>query len=150
MKLARAVFAVAGLYGLITLVPTYFLASRIGLDDPPASTHPEFYYGFLGAALAWQLMFLVIAYDPMRYRPAMPVALIEKLAFGVAVVALYAAQRIHVQTLGMGMIDLLLGALFVVSYYLTPRALDHRASATPPARARDRLGAAPESGMPRI
>ena len=42
---------------------------RTGLDNPPPVTHPEFYYGFVGVALAFQLVFLTIASDPLKYRP---------------------------------------------------------------------------------
>lgn len=50
MKFAKRVFSVAGLYGVIVIVPMYFAEGRIGRDHPPAITHPEFYYGFLGVA----------------------------------------------------------------------------------------------------
>src|SRR5436305_1262516 len=44
---ARWTFRVAAVIGLIVLVPQYVLEGRIARDDPPAITHPEFYYGFL-------------------------------------------------------------------------------------------------------
>ena len=50
MKFAKRVFLVAGVYGVIVIVPMYFAEGRIGRDHPPAITHPEFYYGFLGVA----------------------------------------------------------------------------------------------------
>ena len=45
MKFAKYVFALAGLYGLVTLVPAYFLEAAIAASNPPAITHPEFFYG---------------------------------------------------------------------------------------------------------
>src|SRR5262245_8333336 len=114
MRFARIAFAIAGLYGLVSLIPTYFLESWIGVNDPPAITHPEYFYGFLGVAVAWQIMFLVIAFDPQRYRPAMLVGLIEKLAFGCAAVALFIAHRIAASVLALGIVDLALGALFLI------------------------------------
>ena len=48
MKFARIVFLVAGIYGLLVVAPQYFLEARIGRDTPPAITHPEFFYGFVG------------------------------------------------------------------------------------------------------
>ena len=71
MRFARWVFRLAGIYGLIVLLPQYFLEERIGRDDPPPITHPEHFYAFLGVAVAWQVAFLVIAQDPIRYRPIM-------------------------------------------------------------------------------
>jgi len=60
---------------------------------PPAINRPEFYYGFAGVTLAWQVMFLVIASDPVRYRTAMLPAVLEKAGFAIAVPVLYAADR---------------------------------------------------------
>ncbi len=84
-RFARRVFAIAGIYGLIVLVPQYFTESRIARDFPLALTHPEYFYGFLGVAIAWQLGFLVIAKDPIRFRPLMVPAMLEKLGFSVPV-----------------------------------------------------------------
>ena len=58
MKFSRWVFRIAGIYGLIVLVPQYFMEGRMGADYPPAITHPEYYYGFLGVGVAWQIAFL--------------------------------------------------------------------------------------------
>ena len=52
---ARRIFRWAGIYGLIVLVPALFLEARVGIDAPPPITHPEYYYGFIGLAIAWQL-----------------------------------------------------------------------------------------------
>src|SRR5206468_3338498 len=66
---AKRVFTIAGIYGLIVLLPLYFLERRLGEIQPPAITHPDFYYGFIGAAVAWQIVFLIIGRDPERHRP---------------------------------------------------------------------------------
>ena len=95
MTFARRVFQVAAIYGLLVLVPQYFLEGKTGRDFPPAITHPEYFYGFIGVAVAWQLAFLVIARDPVRYRPLMPVAVVEKLAFGVPAILLYATGTLE-------------------------------------------------------
>ena len=59
-RFARRVYTVAGIYGLIVMLPQYFLEDRIGRDTPPPITHPEHFYGFIGVVIAWQLAFLVI------------------------------------------------------------------------------------------
>ena len=125
MNFARRVFQVAAIYGLAVLVPQYFLEGRTGRDFPPPITHPEYYYGFVGVAVAWQLAFLVIARDPVRYRPLMPVAVVEKAAFGVPAIILYALGRLSGQMLAAGLLDLTLGVLFVLAYIRTrdPRPL---------------------------
>lgn len=122
VRFARRVFRLAAIYGVLVLVPQYFLEERIGRDTPPAITHPEYFYGFIGIALAWQLVFFIIARDPVRYRPLMLAALVEKGSFGFAAIALYLSDRLSAQMLGAGLIDLMLGALFVIAYVRTAGA----------------------------
>ena len=119
MLFGRWVFAIAGIYGLIVLTPQYFMESQIGRDYPPAITHPEFFYGFNGVALAWQVAFLVISRDPARFRPLMLPAVLEKASFGIAGWILFAQQRIPALIVGFASIDLVLGALFITAYFLT-------------------------------
>jgi hypothetical protein len=126
MVFARRVFLAAGVYGLAVLVPLYFLEGLIGRDAPPAITHPEFFYGFVGVGVAWQVAFLVIARDPARFRPLMIPAVLEKASFGFAVLALFAAGRVPVPVLLGALIDLLLGALFVAAYLGTAGGQDGR------------------------
>ena len=119
MKFARRLFTAAGVYGILVLLPQYFLEDRTGRDFPPPVTHPEHYYGFVGVALAWQVLFLLIARQPARLRPAMIPSVLEKLAFGLAVPALYLAGRVTPFLLIFAAIDLILGALFAVAYVKT-------------------------------
>ena len=120
MRFAKVVFTVAAVYGLLVLVPQYFLEERYGRDFPPPVNHPEHYYGFVGLALVWQLAFLLVARDPVRFRPMMLVAVLEKLSFGAAVPVLYSMGRVAPLVLAPACIDLLLGALFVAAYLKTP------------------------------
>jgi hypothetical protein len=115
MRFARLVFNVAAVYGILVLAPQYFMEAQVGRDYPPPITHPEYFYGFVGLALVWQFAFLLIARDPARYRPLMPIAVLEKLAFGIPAIVLSLPGRIHVTVLAAGMIDLVLGVLFAVS-----------------------------------
>jgi hypothetical protein len=121
-RFARRVFTGAAVYGLLALLPQYFLEDRLNRDFPPAITHPEHFYGFVGIAVAWQFAFLVIARDPVRYRALMPVAILEKLAFGGAAIVLFALGRIAWPVLAVGAVDLVLAALFLAAYRMTPRA----------------------------
>jgi len=119
MKFARWVYSAAGIYGILCLAPFLFLEDKIGRDYPPAITHPEHYYGFVGTALAWQLAFLIIARDPVRFRPLMLATLVEKGIFGIATIVLFSQQRIPGLVLGFGLTDLTLGLLFLASYLKT-------------------------------
>jgi hypothetical protein len=123
MKFAEIIFRVAGIWGLSTLTPLYFMFNLIGQRDPPPITHPAFFYGFVGAALAWQFAFFIIAIDPARYRPLMIPSVLEKFSYGIAVMILVAQGRMHSSDLLFGGVDLLLGTLFVIAYFRTPRRL---------------------------
>lgn len=122
MAFAKRVYLIAGTYGLFALVPQYFLEERIGRDSPPSITHPEFFYGFLGTAVAFQVVFLIVSRDPQRYRPLMIPSVLEKAGFGIATVALFLQQRLSAMTLAFGTIDLILGGLFIVAYLRTAPA----------------------------
>ena len=122
MKLARWIFAIAAVYGILVIAPLYFAEGPIAQNDPPPITHPEFFYGFVGITLAWQVVFFVIARNPVRYRPLMLVSVLEKLAFGVPAIVLFTQQRVKTMSLTFGCLDLLLGALFVLAFFSTPRA----------------------------
>ena len=120
MKFAKIIFWVAAIWGAVVITPLYFLFDIIGRQDPPPITHPGFYYGFVGVALAWQLAFCFIAADPARFRPLMIPSVAEKFCYGVTVVVLVLQRRMHNSELAFGGTDLLLGILFVVAYFKTP------------------------------
>ena len=126
MVFAKRVFLVAGVYGLVALLPQYFLETKNGVDFPPPINHPEYYYGFVGVALAWQVLFLLLAQDPVRYRLMMIPAVLEKASFGIATIVLYAGHRTSLFMLCCGLFDLLLGALFAVAYVKTASAAPER------------------------
>jgi len=119
MKFAKLVFLIAGIYGLIVLVPQYFFEARTGHDYPPPITHPEYYYGFIGLAVVWQLVFLILSRDPVRYRPLMIPAILEKACFAIPAVILLSQHRIPGLTFGFAMVDVVLGVLFLIAYVKT-------------------------------
>jgi len=119
-KFAKRVFVVAGIYGILVLAPQYFVESGLGLALPAPITRPEHFYGFIGVALVWQFVFLLIARDVRRYRPLMPLCVLEKLSFGLATAVLFAVHRVSASVLAAGTIDLTLGALFVAAFLRTP------------------------------
>jgi hypothetical protein len=125
MKFSRIVFFIAGIYGLLVVTPQYFMESWTGRTFPPPVTHPEYYYGFVGAVVVWHILFLVISRDPARYRPMMPVAALEKLAFGAPILVLYCQQRASLAIVGAAVIDLILGALFLLSFWKTAEGAVH-------------------------
>jgi len=119
MKFARYTFLISGIYGLIVMLPQFFMETRIGQDQPPAITHPEFFYGFVCVTVAFQLVFLTIASDPIRYRNLMLVSLIEKFPFVISVAVLYMQSRVGWQIVTGGLIDAFWGTMFLSSYFKT-------------------------------
>ena len=120
MMFSKRVFRIAGLSGLLILLPMYFVEHRYGMDYPPAITHPEFYYGFAGVTLACQVMFLIISVDPVRYRPMMIAAILEKVAYGTATTWLILEGRTPQALALTAAIDLTFGALFLAAFLRTP------------------------------
>jgi hypothetical protein len=119
MRFSRAVFRVAGIWGVLTVPPMFFLLERFGRDNPPPVTHPEFFYGFAGVTLAWQIAFLIVASDPLRYRPIIGAAIVEKLAWAATVGILYAQGRISRGLIPLGLVDLVLATLFTIAFVRT-------------------------------
>jgi hypothetical protein len=119
MKFAKVVFWIAGIWGILILTPLYFMFDVIGRQDPPAITHPAFYYGFLSAGLAWQIAFFFIARDPARFRLFMIPSMLEKFGYGASLIVLYAQHRLHPSDLTFGGVDLLFGVLFLLAFFRT-------------------------------
>jgi hypothetical protein len=120
MKSAKIIFRIAGVWGLLILTPMYFLSDKLGQQSPPALTHTEFYYGFIGSALVWQIAFFIIASDPLRYRPLMIAAILEKFVY-VATILLLVRHAVMSSGEWLGCAaDFVLGILFVITYVRTP------------------------------
>jgi hypothetical protein len=121
MRFARWVFLLAGIYGLAVMFPHYFLKDQVGRDYPPPITHEEYFYGFIGVGLAWQIAFLIIATHPARYRPLMIPGILEKVLFALPAHFLAFHGRGPATLNYFAFIDLLLAALFAVAYYRVGR-----------------------------
>jgi len=119
VKFASRVYLIAGIIGLLEIIPLFFTEALLGRTYPPLITHPEFYYGFAGVTLAWQVLFLMLSRDPLRYRPLMLPTILEKAAYVVAAIVLVALERMSPEMLGSAVVDAILGALFLTSYLRT-------------------------------
>jgi hypothetical protein len=120
MRFAKVAFWIAAIWGLLIIPPLYFLFGAIGRNNPPPINHPDFFYGFVGVTLAWQIAFAFIATDPARFRPLMIPSIFEKLSYAIAVIALVSQRRAHRPALFFAGVDALLGVLFLTSYFKTP------------------------------
>jgi hypothetical protein len=119
MRFARYVFRSAGIWGLAIVTPLYFLYDTVGREYPPPVTHPDFYYGFASVTLAWQVAFLLIATDPMRFRPIMIAAILEKFGYLATLSTLYIQGRVQFGQLAVVSPDAILGILFIAAFIKT-------------------------------
>jgi len=122
LRFAKIVFWCAAIWGFVAIIPLYFLFGFIGRQSPPLITHPDFYYGFVGVALAWQVAFAIIATDPLRFRLLMIPSVLEKLTYTTALVVLHLQGRAAANQLIFAGTDMLLGVLFVVAFFKTKPA----------------------------
>jgi len=91
----------------------------------PRLTHLEFYYGFFGVALTWQIVYFLISKDPLRYRPMMLAGALAKLSFFAACMVLFYTGRLMPGGALYGsLIDAGLAIVFVISFAL---GMDRRA-----------------------
>jgi hypothetical protein len=120
MKFARTVFVIAGIWGFAIVTPFYFLYDFIGRSYPPPVTHPDLYYGFVGVTLVWQLAFLIVAADPIRYRPLMVAAILEKAVYVATMGILYLKGQLSAGQAAVAAPDFVLGILFVAAFLSTP------------------------------
>ncbi len=120
MKAARLIFAAAATYGIAVLFPG-LLIERGAIPLYPSLAQPEYYYGFYGSAMLWQFVFLLVAHDPVRYRPLMALAVLEKAAFLGVCLWLWQAGRLQpVSGPFIGaMIDGALMLAFIAAWCLT-------------------------------
>jgi hypothetical protein len=116
MRFAQVIFRIAAVYGIIALFPLYFLIGEIGREAPPIITHPEFYYGFIGVGLTWQLLFWIVSNDPTRYRSVMLLAVAEKVAYTIPVLLLYLHRELATKIFAPSLVDAVFAVLFAVAY----------------------------------
>jgi hypothetical protein len=107
LKFAQYVFAIAAALGIVSLTPYYF--------QRPPEPGAEFYYGFLGLAMAWQLAFILVAKEPVRYRWLMIPCALEKLLFAIPLIALRSQGRAQVD-MAAAVMDLTFALLFIIAF----------------------------------
>lgn len=120
----KTIYTAAGVYGLLVLAPGFFTEAAFGRANPPAINHPEFYYGFFGSAVVWQLVFLMIGRNPVAFRHLAPVTILEKAAFFIPSVWLYSTGRLAVSgPMYGGLIDGVLMLAFLWATFRIRRAI---------------------------
>jgi hypothetical protein len=119
MKFAKIVYYAAGTWGVLVLTPMFFLFDWIGRNGPSQITYPQFFYGFLAVAMAWQFAFFVIGSDPGRFRLMMIPSMAEKFGHVMSMSVLYLQARVTTADLVTAAPDLVLGVLFAAAFVKT-------------------------------
>ncbi len=73
----------------------------------------------MGVGLAWQVLFLLLSTDPVRYRPMILPSILEKISFGIALIVVFAQGRVPMSTFAVGSVDWNWAFLFLAAYYTT-------------------------------
>ena len=118
MKLARTTFRIAGVLGLLLLVP---LAYSAGVDRQSAlsaiSGAGLFFAGYVFQYLCWQVLYLAISTDPLRYRPIMIPAFVSQVIGVRSPLWLYLyGVRYWIPAV---VVEAVLAILFLVAYWTT-------------------------------
>lgn len=119
MRFAKWVFLGAGVWGLAVLAPLFWLVDITGRSYPAPTDYPQFFYGFLVIAAAWQIAFLAIGTNPVRFRLLMIPATIEKLGYVSMLILMRGQSRISALDAQPAWPDLVLGLLFVAAFVKT-------------------------------
>ena len=119
MRLDKIIFIGAGIWGIAVLTPLYWLVDISGRHYAPPNDYPEFFYGFIGVAIAWQIAFLVIGSNPARFRMLMIPAMIEKFGYISTLIVMYGRSQISSIDVQPAVPDGLIGLLFIVAFWTT-------------------------------
>jgi len=107
-RFTARILTIAAIYGFIGAATLYFTDA----PDP----HRLLYFAFAGIALVFQGVFLIIARDPRRFAPLLPLCVFEKISFAIPALAFAARGQAEMAMALGGAVDLLLAGLFVMAW----------------------------------
>ena len=99
-KHARWLFRGAAIYGAILLLPIYFVEGRVAAPAARLPA-PEYFYGFIGAALSFQILYWIIGGAPRKYHALMLLGVVAKLSFWIPVAILWSIGRTATSTFAL-------------------------------------------------
>jgi hypothetical protein len=119
MRFAKVVFIAGGVWGIAALAPLYWLVDISGRRYAAPTDYPQFFWGFMSVALAWQCAFILIGSNPVRFRPLMVPAIVEKFGFIATLAVLLGRGRIPAADAAAAIPDAAVGLLFIVAFAAT-------------------------------
>jgi len=130
MKFAKVVFVCAGIWGIGVLTPLYWLVDVSGRRYGVPTEYPQFYYGFLSVAMAWQIAFLIIGSNPARFRVLMIPGMLEKLGYVVGLAVLYQQARVTWADAQAAVPDFALAILMMLAFVKTRPSMTYTLNTT--------------------
>jgi len=130
MKFAKVVFVCAGIWGIGVLTPLYWLVDVSGRRYGVPMEYPQFYYGFLSVAMAWQIAFLIIGSNPARFRVLMIPGMLEKLGYVVGLAVLYQQARVTWADAQAAVPDFVLAILMMLAFVKTRPSMTYTLNTT--------------------
>ena len=119
-KWPAIIFKGAGIYGIIVMI--LLLVAPTQVLNEPTVIHPEYYFGFVMVGLVWQIAFLVVGSDPVRFRPIMPVCMCEKFFYITLLTFLIMTHRTPERMWPAVVLDGLVGCAFIYAWRITPKS----------------------------
>jgi len=113
MRLAKWIFLIAGIFGLLSTIPLVFTEKVLEVKQP------EFYYGFVVLNICWQVLYFLLSSNAVRYRPVMIPAFLAKGSGTIALTWLYLLGRVSTQWVAIGALDGIFAVLFLVAFWTT-------------------------------
>lgn len=116
MRFARSVLLIVGVLGLL---PVLHLLYVLGTGAPMVEGMGLFFYAFLFQYTCWRILYLILAGDPLRYRPLLTLAFFVEIGAAFNTIWLYfygyEIWRYFVA------VHLLFAALILIAFWLTRR-----------------------------
>ena len=114
MKFAKWILVLAGMVGMISLFPLYFKEHTIA----PDLMYPVFYYGFISINIIWQLMYIYISHDPVKFRPIIFFGFMVKIIGAISIFFLIIQDRAEYWWIAIALVDFIFSILFLVSFFV--------------------------------
>jgi hypothetical protein len=122
MKLARWIFLIAGVFGLLLMIPIAVDVKVIGQIVPPGGS---FFYGSIMLNMCWQILYIFLSRDPVRYRPMMIPSFLAEASAPFASTWLYLyGYRLWIPTV---VADGAFAILFLVAFWSAGRERNNSA-----------------------
>lgn len=115
MKFAKWTFLIAGIIGLISTIPLAFAEKLMSVKQP------EFYYGFVFLDICFQIVYILIATSPIRFRLMMIPSFVAKASGTIVLTWLFLIGKVSLNWIAFASIDGIFAILFLIGFFVTPK-----------------------------